>query len=107
MLAEKRKQTRDEQSFSSQMRVLLDEFRITESVRLGSTVESVAWFVDLGVPVCNRALSFSSTMSSPSCVASFVLFFLLVAMETPLAAHALDVQEGVTTGAVRPNICML
>lgn len=82
-----------------------EQYRLSQAAQQGVQHSQVAWFaqmhteVDAGVP-----LSFSTTVASPSCAASFVLAFLSASMEAALCACLHDQQEKEDAGSPGASI---
>ena len=95
------------------LRQAVAEFRASEAAKCGCGVSDIAWYCHAShVPVSgtnawgqsstksNECLSYSTTLSSGPCMASFVFLYLNSCIENSLVLQALQVSEGVAPGTV-------
>lgn len=70
---------------------LIDKAMAEKCAQSGAAPGSVCWFVQTNYSITpDRRLSVSSSLSSPECLAAFVLQFMLTRLELALVTHAND-----------------
>lgn len=66
-------------------RVMSEQYKLQEASRVGCTPDDVGWFLQMHFEVSPGCrLSFSSTLSSTSCLASFALNYIATGLQTAL-----------------------
>ena len=72
-------------------RRLIDEYKKKVAESLGCSQSQVCWFAQMHLQVApGKHLSYSATLSSPKCVASFVLHYICGSLECGMLNAALD-----------------
>lgn len=72
-------------------RRLIDEYKEKVAESLGCSQSQVCWFAQMHLQVApGKHLSYSATLSSPKCVASFVLHYICGSLECGMLNAALD-----------------
>lgn len=76
-------------------RVVTEQYKLQEAMRIGCSPSDVGWFLQMHFEVSPGCrLSFSSTLSSTSCLASFALNYIATGLQTAL----FEAMERSTTG---------